>query len=260
MADSGSRQGVADEADGVDERRAEFLELLAQVADVGLHDVPVATEVVVPDVVEDLRLREDVTRIEHEVAEEVELGRREVDGVAVPAHLVGALVEFEIGEAEDPVVLGLVSGAAQDGMHPGDHLGQREGLRHVVVAADGEAGQLVLQGVARRQEEDRHPQPVRTQPPGDLESVEVGQHDVEDHEVRRILLGLRQGLAPGHRFVDREALVAQRRRHRIDDRGFVVDHQHPRSVVHRLHLAVPPWHTGSRHGFSVQCDRPVGPL
>ncbi len=50
----GFPEGVADETDGVDERRPELLELLAQVADVGLHDVAVATEVVVPDMVQDL--------------------------------------------------------------------------------------------------------------------------------------------------------------------------------------------------------------
>ena len=102
-------------------------------------------------------------------------------------------------------------------MHPGDHLGQRERFGHVVIAAHGQAGQFVLQRVARRQEEDGHPEPVGPQPPGHLQAVEVGQHDVEDHEVRWILLGLGQRLSPGYRLVDREPLVAQRRRHRIDD-------------------------------------------
>ena len=150
-----------------------------------------------------------------------------------------ALVEFQVREAQDAVVVGLVAGAAQDGMHPGDDLGQREGLGHVVVATDGEPGQLVLQGVARGQEQDGHAQAVGAQPPGYLEAVEVGQHHVEDHQVRRVLLCLRQRLAACHRLVDREPLVAQRCRHCIDDGGLVVDHQHPRSVIH-LHLAIPP--------------------
>jgi hypothetical protein len=72
---------------------------------------------------------------------------------------VGALVELDVGEAQDPVVIGLVAGAAQDGMDPGDELGQREGLGDVVVAADGQAGQLVLQGVAGGQEEDGDAEP-----------------------------------------------------------------------------------------------------
>ena len=77
-------------------------------------------------------------------------------------------------------------------MHPGDQLGQRERLGHVVVATDGQAGQLVLQRVAGGEEEDGDPDAVGPQAPGDLEAVEVGQHHIEDDEVRRILLGLGQ--------------------------------------------------------------------
>ena len=102
-------------------------------------------------------------------------------------------------------------------MHPGDDFSEREGLGHVVVTTNGEPGQLVLQGVTRRQEKDGDAQTVGAQPPGHLEAVEVGQHHVEDHEVGRILLCLCQRLAAGHRLVDREPLVAQRCCHRIDD-------------------------------------------
>ena len=42
------------------------LELLAEVAHVGLDDVRVPTEVVVPDMVEDLGLREDLPRVDQE--------------------------------------------------------------------------------------------------------------------------------------------------------------------------------------------------
>ena len=106
------------------------------------------------------------------------------------------LVELEVGEAQDTVVLGLVAGAAQDGVDPGDDLGQREGLGDVVVAPDGEARQLVLQRVAGGQEEHRHPQPVGAEAPRHLEPVEVGQHDVEDDEVGRVVLGLGQRPRP----------------------------------------------------------------
>ena len=53
----------------------ELVDLLAQVADVGLDDVGVAVEVVLPHVVEDLRLRERPAGVEHQVAQELVLGR-----------------------------------------------------------------------------------------------------------------------------------------------------------------------------------------
>src|SRR4051794_5881541 len=88
----GSPEAVADQPDGVDQRRSEPVELLPEVADVGLDDVGVAVEVVLPHVVEDLRLGEDPSRVEEEEAQQVELGGGEVDGGAVPPDLPRVLV------------------------------------------------------------------------------------------------------------------------------------------------------------------------
>ena len=84
---------------------------------------------------------------------------------------------------------------SQDRVDPCDHLGQSERLGHVVVAADGEAGHLVLDRVAGGEEEDGALHAVRAEAAGDLEAVEVGEHDVEDDQVGRMLLCDRQGLA-----------------------------------------------------------------
>src|SRR6185436_20460334 len=65
---------VADEPHRLDQRRAERVELLAQVADVRLDDVRVAPEVVVPHVVEDLALRQDTAWVQHQEPEQLELG------------------------------------------------------------------------------------------------------------------------------------------------------------------------------------------
>ena len=72
---------VAGLPDRLDQRRAERVELAAQVAHVGLDDVRVPAEVVAPHVLEDLALREDAARVEQEEAEQVELGRGELDGL-----------------------------------------------------------------------------------------------------------------------------------------------------------------------------------
>src|SRR6185437_12985088 len=59
-------QGVADTADRVNQRRrpcVDGIDLLAQIADVGLEHSGVATEVVVPDVVEQLGPREHLARV-----------------------------------------------------------------------------------------------------------------------------------------------------------------------------------------------------
>ena len=92
---------VAGLAHRLDHRRAGGVELAAQVAHVGLDDVRVAAEVVAPHVLEDLALREHAARVEQEEAEQVELGRGQVDPAVGAEDLVAALVEDEVAVAED---------------------------------------------------------------------------------------------------------------------------------------------------------------
>ena len=116
---------------------------------------------------------------------------------------------------------------AQDGVDAGDHLDQRERFGDVVVAAHGEPGDLVVEAVARGQEEHRHPQAVAAEAAGHLEPVEVGQHHVEHDEVGGPLLGRLQRVASVAGLLDVEALVAERGGHGVHDRRLVVDHQDP---------------------------------
>jgi hypothetical protein len=139
-------------------------------------------------VVEDLRPGEHPAGVEHEVAQQPELGRGQLDGTASPPDLVGVLVERQVREPQDRLGRDR-AGAAQHGADPGRELLQSERLGDVVVAADGEAGDLVLRGVLRGQEDHRDPVPVPAQPPDDLEPIHVGQHHVEDDQVVPVLAG-----------------------------------------------------------------------
>ena len=76
-----------------------------------------------PDPVEDLRFRHDDARVRHEEREQRELGGRELDRLAGPPHLVCALVELEVSEAEASVAGGIIAvRPAQDGAYAGDQL------------------------------------------------------------------------------------------------------------------------------------------
>src|SRR6202044_1922589 len=76
-------QHVADAADGMDERHPARVDLLAQVADVQLDDMRLAAEVIVPHPVQDLRLGQHPPGVAHEEPEQLELGRGQVDELAV---------------------------------------------------------------------------------------------------------------------------------------------------------------------------------
>ena len=81
------------------------------------------------------------------------MGESSIDGPAA-AHLVGVVVELQVINPDDGVVVEQRLGAAEDGPDPGHDLVEAEGLGDVVVAADGEAGDLVLGVVLRGQEQD----------------------------------------------------------------------------------------------------------
>ena len=100
-------------------------------------------------------------------------------------HLVGVLVELEVGEleaADRALDAGAV--AAQHDADAGHQLLDAEGLGDVVVAADGEAAHLLLGRVARGEEDDRHLDAVADEPLHQREAVLVGKADVEDDRAR----------------------------------------------------------------------------
>src|SRR6266571_6362375 len=88
-------QAVADGALGVDHVRPVPGQLAPQVGDIGGHHGGGPAEVVVPHVVEQLRPGQHPPRVEHQVPQQPELGRRQVDEMTGPADLVGLLVQLD---------------------------------------------------------------------------------------------------------------------------------------------------------------------
>ena len=86
----------------------------------------------------------------------------------------------------------LCAGPPHQRAQPGDQLLEGERLGDVVVAAGGQAGDPVLDGVAGGQEHDGYVGVGGAHPAQHLEAVEVGQHHVEDDGVGPELLGARR--------------------------------------------------------------------
>src|SRR6202035_391434 len=88
---SGARRlkGVPDTADRLDQRGAVRIELLSQVADVGLQHAAVTPEVVVPYVVEQLGSGHHAARVQHQIAQQAVFGGGELDRSARPCDLTG---------------------------------------------------------------------------------------------------------------------------------------------------------------------------
>src|SRR5207248_5337026 len=142
---------------------------------------------------------------------------------AVDPHLVPRDVELERADAPDAEARGAVElPAAEDRAHAADELGDREGLRDVVVRACLEPEDAVDLGVHRGQHQDRDVA-LAAQAPADLDPREAGQADVEDEDVvARRPRRLERALAVGE-LVDLEACRTQRVADGVDDRLLVVD-------------------------------------
>jgi len=72
---------------------------------------------------------------------------------------------------------------AQQRAHPGQQLGEREGLAQVIVRAELQAPDAVVDLIARREEQDRRVLARRADAAQDLPAVHLRKHHVEHDEV-----------------------------------------------------------------------------
>ena len=163
-------QHVADAAHGVQQARLlADLGLASQVAHVHAERVGARAEVVAPDVLEDRRAGEHLTRMAHEHLEQQELGPRELEHALAAPRLVRAQVEAQILERERltrHVVL--LAGAPQQRAYAREQLAQCERLDEVVVGAGVEAGDAVVDLLARGEHQHRRAVAARAQAPAHL--------------------------------------------------------------------------------------------
>src|SRR2546421_10331471 len=153
------------------------------------------------------------------------------------------VVQLEVGQAQ-LLALGRPIGVApQDDAHARDELFQAEWFGDVVVAADGQAMNLLFGRVAGREKDDRHLPTRRGEAAEDLEAIDVRQHDVEDHQSGLEGLDLGQRVTAAERGLHAEALVAERHGDQLGDVQLIVDHQDPLRIGCHLLRIVPlfPW-------------------
>ena len=111
-----------------------------------------------------------------------------------------------------------------------DQLGESERLGHVVVGAEGEPVDEVVDGCGGG--EHQHPAVglLAAQGPADLVAVDAGQVAVEHHHVVGVQARLVEGADAVVRHVHRHALTPQPASHRVGDLSFVLGHEHSHSA------------------------------
>jgi hypothetical protein len=115
--------------------------------------------------------------------------------------------------------------------HPGQQLGERERLDEIIVGAGIEAGHPVVDGVARRQEQDRRRHATPAQVAQQRQSIELGQQQVEKDDVvarGQRMVASRDAIAGD---IDGVARFAQALPQRAGNAALVLDDQQPHAIT-----------------------------
>src|SRR5690606_5399620 len=200
------------------------LDLRAQPPDVDVDQAAVAEVAVAPHPLEQRLAAEHPARARRQLDEEAELGLGEVDLLALAPD--DALLGDDLEVAEAKVRAARVAGPDPAEQRPdaGRQLLGGERLGQVVVGTRLEARHDVVGGGAGRDHDDRdvgHP----ADGAADVEAVDAGQHDVDQHDVGGLALEGVEGLLAGVGLLDRPALVLERQLDRGADPLVVLDRQ-----------------------------------
>ena len=113
----------------------------------------------------------------HEVFEEGEFTRLEVNFLAGAGDFAGKEVQFQIA-ASQSAWLGGLGGAADEGLEAGGKLGKGEGLGQVIVGPGFQTLDAVVHGGLGAEDDDGSADFFGAEAMDQAEAVELGQHDV----------------------------------------------------------------------------------
>src|SRR2546428_3245683 len=203
------------------------VDLAAQSRHEHLEHVDERIVVIVPHVRRDRGAVEQASLVQHEQLEQGELLRGEGDRPAAAAYLAAGDVHLEVRHAIER--RRERRAAARQRLEPCNELAEGEGLRQVVVGAGLEPAHPVVQGIERRQHQDRRGVAAAAQLAAQVEAGAAGEADVEDDDVVAAERGLLEAVRKGGRERRIDALRAQAVAQQAGQFGIVFDDQYPHS-------------------------------
>src|SRR5713101_1806245 len=128
-------EDIAHPAQGVNHLLLEVpVDLVSQPANDDVHDVGLGIETVVPHVLHDHRLGNDLARVAQQIFQQRKLARLQLDSLAPARHLARDQVQAQIADGQSRR-LGRAAGAADQRLDPRQQFAEREGFYQVIIAS-----------------------------------------------------------------------------------------------------------------------------
>src|ERR1017187_6355176 len=185
-----------------------------------VDDVCEPVVVHIPDVLHDHGAAEGAALIAHHVFEDAEFLGGEVDGFGAADHLAANAVEGELGHLQ---AFGGGLAAAQQSADAGQELDEGEGLDQIIVGALFQALDAILEGAAGAQDQYRRPGFAVADLFQNLQTVHVGEHAVQNHQVVIGGVNALQRGAAGKYRIHRVSSAFQAPAEEVGDALFVLD-------------------------------------
>ena len=160
-----------------------FVDLRAEALDVDFHEVRLRVHVVAPHVLVDLHAAENAAGAAHQVLQQLELARAQLNGNTGAGHFALQQVDGEVFHAQE--VAGIAGFATCDSAQARGELFDEVRLRHVIIRAEIQALDLLRQRGARGEQDDGDVVPLLTQAAQDAQAIATRHHDVEHERVIR---------------------------------------------------------------------------
>jgi hypothetical protein len=140
-----------------------------------------------PDIAREHVPRHGLSLMAHEVLQQLELARRQIDRGAVARDLARAQIDIEAG---DPQPRQLTAAPAPNQRpHAGDQLGEGKWLDEIVVGAGIEPEDAIVDGVLGRENQHRRRIAAGAQRGQHIEAVAFRQHEVEHDRIEALRAG-----------------------------------------------------------------------
>src|SRR5216684_6741078 len=180
-------------------------------------------EGLIPHVFGDIRAPYNAAGVAGKIFEQRIFLGGERHGPPRPGNALRGGIQDEVGD--DNFGGAELTGAAQQRTKTRKQLAEFEWLGEVIVRAVIEAGDAVLDGIARGQHQNGHALARFSELAANFKTVAARNHHVEDHQVVSIDRGLIEGVVAGTGNIDGVRLFAQALGHESRDARIVFDKQ-----------------------------------